>query len=122
MPSVHASNFSAAAAENHMAHFGETVTYRNRAGAERSIMAIIERGARRDLGGQEKSHTPALTVKVLNRATSIADDGFGGISTAEINLGGDQLDLAERAGAAVTPRHLKALAESSESFLVLEVR
>lgn len=119
--SRHDDNFQIAA-ESLMYQHGEVVTYRNRAGTERSIMAIIERGPRRPLAGQERSHTPDLTVTVLNRATSIADDDFGGISASEINLGGDQIDLAERAGGPVTARHLKQIRESSDSCLVVEVR
>lgn len=94
--------------------FAEVVAYgASGAVSRRSIKAVIFREA---LGGSEESGgvvTPTFQVHVANSATT-------GISSAEINLGGDVIDIPVRDGVAASSRRIVAIIDQDEGILVLQ--
>lgn len=66
--------------------FGESITYCPHRGAVRSIDAIVDREPAAVLDAAGNAVLPTLTVRVYNSTTS-------GISSAEINVGRDELML-----------------------------
>jgi len=67
----------------------ETVVYRPAAGGTRSVQALVERPGRQRQDGLPP--VPTFAVTVLNDATV-------GVTPAEVNSGGDTIDLAEFPG------------------------
>jgi hypothetical protein len=94
--------------------FAESVAYRSLgAGVPRTISAVVFREA---LSGSEESGgavTPLFEVHVANSATT-------GISSTEIDLGGDTLTFAVRDGLAVSQRRIVAIVTQDEAMLVLQ--
>ena len=70
--------------------FGESVIYKPRNGTARTITAIVIRNSPAELGPNGLK-VPRMVVKVPNHATL-------GISSAEINYGGDRLNVDYRKG------------------------
>ena len=95
--------------------FGETVTYRPRTGDARSITAIVERGGPADLAPAAGGVAPLLRVRVANDSTT-------GISSDEIDTGGDRIDVAHRVGVAATTRPIVRIIEHDAASLLLELR
>lgn len=99
-------------------HFAETVTYYpQRFGtpaAGRSIQAVVER---RQVAVFEPDQQiiPEFEVRVANDATT-------GISSSELNTGGDQISLAVRIGETATKRSVQYLTEHDDGMLVLICR
>jgi hypothetical protein len=111
------------AAEAMLDQWGESVTYTPRSGAARSIKAIVDRNVPRPVGGPgEGVNRPDLTIEVANRATSIADDGYGGISSAGVDTGGDKVTLPKRIGQAAQDMRIAQVLGQDEAMLTLEVR
>lgn len=94
--------------------FAETVAY-GAVGAisRRSIKAVVFREA---IAGTEESGgvvTPVFEVHVANNSTT-------GISSTEINLGGDVIDFPVRDGLASSTRRIVAITTQDEAMLVLQ--
>jgi len=105
------------------AGWAETVTYKPAGRAERSIKAIVERGVPQPLdGGDGRAVRPRLSIEVLNRSTAISDDGFGGISSAEVDTGQDKLSVAERIGQTARDMRVRELSGQDTAMLTLELR
>jgi hypothetical protein len=79
---------------------GEQVTYHPRSGDARVIRAVVRRNALSPLA-EASVLSQDLHIGFLNRSMSAADDpdGFGGVSTAELDTGGDMVEIADRVGA-----------------------
>lgn len=71
--------------------FGEPVTYRPAAGGTRSIDAMVERRSVEIMAELGEVSSNTMIVRVENDATN-------GITTAEIDTGGDLLDVPLRSG------------------------
>ena len=71
--------------------FGEEVTYTPRVGDAREINAQVQREVRETDEDYQGSLVPSIIVEVRNSATL-------GISSDEVNTGGDKITLAERIG------------------------
>jgi len=103
-----------------LAQFGESLTYRPRAGAARTILAVVERDPPERLpdGGMGK----VIVIHVANQATAVADDEYGGISLDELDTGGDKVDVPVRVGQTAQTRTIVRLIEQDGGMLALEVR
>lgn len=114
----------AADAEAMMREWGEQITYSPAGGAARTILAVIDRDVPREVAGAGEGTVirPALTIEVLNRSTSYAGDGFGGIGSAELDTGGDRVTLSRRIGESARATRIAQLLEQDEAMLTLEVR
>ena len=95
--------------------FAETATYITRDGLRRCIDVVVERQNLQTLSEYSGSVTPVFIVHVANTCTR-------GISSDELNLGGDSIELAIRVGEEVSERTIVQLMEHDEGMLVLECR
>ena len=103
--------------------FSETVTYHPASGESRQIKAVVDRSPPADLpGAPAGALAPKATIAVANRATAISDDTIGGISTSELDTGGDMIALAVRIGQDPTQRPLKRVVNQDAGMITLEVR
>jgi hypothetical protein len=92
--------------------FGESVIYRPRQKSERPISATVFRQLAEAIDDENRSVT-VFEVHVINSATT-------GISSEEIDLGGDMIDLADRIGKTGRPRAITQIVESDEGMLVIK--
>ncbi len=96
--------------------FAEAVTYKPRTGSTRSINAVVFResllGVNED-GGETVA--PVFEVHVCNSSTL-------GISSTEIDCGGDQISFPVRDGMTASYRTITRLVTQDEGMLVLECR
>lgn len=94
--------------------FAETVVYYNRTGDARCIDGIVIREALAILQEDGDAVTPVLIHVHNNNET--------GISSEELNLGGDSLAFAVREGQDRTRRTITKLLGHDEGMLMLECR
>ena len=95
--------------------FAEAVTYHKRNGLSRTINAVVIREAFAINPEDGDTITPVFEVHVANDSTD-------GISSDELNIGGDMLAFAVRVGKAVERRSIVRLMSHDEGMLVLECR
>tara|TARA_R110000823_G_C15701213_1_gene476483 strand:+ start:274 stop:636 length:363 start_codon:yes stop_codon:yes gene_type:complete len=101
-------------------HFSETVTYyphrfhTDAARLPRSIQAVVTRNQVATFGPDEQILTE-FEVRVANNAVT-------GISSEELDTGGDQIQLAPRVGESVAKRSIQYLTEHDDGMLVLICR
>jgi hypothetical protein len=99
-------------------HFAETVTYHpHRFGTPatpRTIKAVVIRNQVSTFGPDEQI-VPEFEVRVANNSTT-------GISSEELNTGGDMIKLAVRVGETPTKRSVQLLSEHDSGMLVLICR
>lgn len=98
-----------------LSDFAETADYITRDGVRRCIDVIVERQNLQLPGEYSGSVTPVFIVHVANTCTR-------GITSDELNLGGDSIELAIRVGEEATERSIVQLIEHDEGMLVLECR
>jgi len=94
---------------------GVMVTYRPAGGIARSIKAVIIQKQPAQLGSMPKASSTFTTALVLNDSTT-------GISSAEIDRGGDKIDVETRIGKAATTRRVKDIIFHNASVMKLEIR
>lgn len=92
--------------------FGESVVYRPRGGTARTISAVVFRLLPQANEDENRSLT-VFEVHVANSSTT-------GIAASELNLGGDEIDLADRVGKTAKPRSIVQITEQDEGMLVLQ--
>tara|TARA_R110000823_G_C15706473_1_gene477052 strand:- start:40 stop:396 length:357 start_codon:yes stop_codon:yes gene_type:complete len=99
-------------------HFAESVTYYahrfGTAATPRIIKAVVVRNQVATFNPDEQI-VPEFEVRVAN-------DAVTGISSSELNTGGDMLKFAVRVGEAETKRSIQYLSEHDEGMLVLICR
>lgn len=99
-------------------HFAETVTYYpHRFGTPatpREIKAVVVRNQVTTFNPDEQI-SPEFEVRVANNSTT-------GISSTELNTGGDKLKFAARVGETESKRSIQYLAEHDTGMLVLICR
>ena len=99
-------------------HFAESVTYYphrfGTAATPRVIKAVVTRNQVATFNPDEQI-VPEFEVRVANDATT-------GISSDELNTGGDQIKLAVRVGETATKRSIQFLTEHDDGMLVLICR
>lgn len=95
--------------------FAETVVYYKRSGLSRSIKAVVQREAFEINPEDGDAIVPLFEVHVANDATT-------GISSEELNRGGDQIAFPTRIGQPAEKRSITRLRMHDEGMLVLECR
>lgn len=93
----------------------ETLVYRPRGGGTRSIAGIVERRETESVGSIGQMAAVAFEIGVANDATT-------GISSAEIDRGGDKIDVAPRRGESANTYRIIDVLSESVSWLVIEVQ
>ncbi len=94
--------------------FGESVIYRPRQKSERTISATVFRQVAESIEDENRSSV-VFEVHVINSTTT-------GISSEELDLGGDAIDLADRTGKTARPRAIVQILDSDEGMLILQCR
>lgn len=94
---------------------GESVTYYPKAGGSRAITAIVNRGQPGSLDGAPHGVSPRLIIYVANDSTT-------GISSDEIDIGGDELKVAVRIGETAQNRRITKIATMDAGMMELELR
>lgn len=94
---------------------GESVTYLPASGGSRAITALANRHQPSSMDEVPHGHAPLAVVTVQN-------DSSLGISSDEIDLGGDKLQYAVRIGQSVQARRITKLVSQDAGMLILEVR
>lgn len=95
--------------------FGETVTYKPRGGGTRSISAVVNREQPAGLDGAPHGHAPVVTIEVINDSTT-------GISSDEVDCGGDNVNLAVRIGDTPQDRPIVNAISMDAGMMRLELR
>lgn len=95
--------------------FAEPATYYTWHGSAREIMVVIERDPLAVFGPDGDDVLPSFAVKVVNSNTL-------GISSDELNLGGDAIEFAVRVGKPKSRRSITRLIEHDEGMMVVECR
>ena len=95
--------------------FAEPGRYYPRARSARDIKIVAIREALAILGEDGDNVIPLFEIHVANNATS-------GITSDELNLGGDSIEFAIRVGGQATRRTITKLLSHDEGMLVLECR
>lgn len=95
--------------------FAEPVIYYKKTGKARAINAVVVRDALAILPEDGDTITPVFEIHVAN-------DIAKGISSEELNLGGDMIAFAVRVGQAVQRRTITKLLAHDEGMLTLECR
>jgi hypothetical protein len=101
--------------EAYVRKFGTTVKYLPLGGDERSIKAVVTRSQYQDIDGMRSANAPVFEVLVRN-------DSVYGISSSELNTGGDKIELAPRYGETATQRRITKPLIQDVGMLKLEVR
>lgn len=99
--------------------FAESVVYRNRQSkvipVTRTIKAVVIRLGTIESAESGGASTPAFEVHVANSATT-------GISSTELDLGGDTIELSVRPGMAASRRAIIDITDLDEGMMVLQCR
>lgn len=82
--------------------------------AERQISALVNRRGIAELGDMPHGHGPQLTVKVANDQTS-------GISSSEIDLGRDKIELGVMIGENPQELRITRILNQDEGMMTLEI-
>lgn len=99
-----------------LADFAESAIYTPRDGSlpPRSILAIVDRNPPQVPGMVERGPQDVLTIHVANSATA-------GISSGELDTGGDTVTIARRIGETAVVRRIVRLVAHDHGMLTLEV-
>lgn len=100
-----------AAAVALMETFGETVTYYPQGGGSREIQAAVERGVVSEIAG---GRTPMAMMLITNDATL-------GITSAELDRGGDRIGYPVNIGEDPKIRKVKEMPSQTTGMIILEV-
>ncbi len=81
----------------------------------RTISAIVERQPRETMPGAQRGGSMPITITVKN-------DSLEGISSQELNLRGDAVELFDRLGDVTPTRHTILTVRHDSALLILELR
>lgn len=115
MGSVFHQQFAAVAVPMLLSQFAESVVYYPFSGEPRPIEAIMEREQVQLNPEDGDTLTPVFIVHVYNNRTT-------GISSDELNVGGDRIELSVRVGDAPTLRTVMRLLGHNGAMIDLECR
>lgn len=101
-------------ADTFLASFGEPITYHPKGGSTRDIIAIVDRNPVASITGLSHGNTPRLLIIVKNAATD-------GISSSEVNTGGDEVALDVRIGESETRKRITSVVWHDYGMMHLEV-
>jgi hypothetical protein len=106
MPTVFDSHFASAGFPMLLAQFGESITYWPRGGGSRPIDAIVEREPPAIYDASGNAVMYKAVIRVNNSCRS-------GISSREVNTGGDEIEMPLRAGDQV-PKRMSVMSMQSQ--------
>jgi len=95
--------------------FGESVTYWPNGGGSREITAVVSRDRPDDLDGAPHGQAPRLTITVAN-------DDTKGISSSEVDTGGDKVALQVKIGESTQQRRITKILSQDAGMMKLELR
>ncbi len=101
-------------ADTFLAAFGEAVTYYPKGGSSRDIIAVVDRNPVAGINGVPHGNTSKQLVRVKN-------DSDDGISSSEINVGGDHIKFAVRIGKTATQKRITGIQWEDVGMMYLEV-
>lgn len=113
MPTVFDSHFAAAGFPMLLDQFGESITYWPYGGGRRLIRAIVERNPPAIFNAAGDAVLPTITLRVLNSCRS-------GISSREVDIGKDQIDLLLKIGDSL-PRRFSLMTLMSQDAGVTQL-
>jgi len=93
----------------------ELITYLPAGGGSREIKAIIDYEGIDGLGGAPHGKSYTIEISVVNNSTT-------GISSSELDTGGDKVTIPKRIGETAANRRITKIIEQDEGILTLEVR
>lgn len=105
-----------------MSQFGETITYAPFGRTRRSVLATVVRDRPGEITGIDGSRAVSIQITLRNSATSIGDDGQGGISVEELSIGRDAVLIAARVGETATERRIVGIARQNGAMVTLDVQ
>ncbi len=103
------------AAQGALDVFGETIFYHPYGGGSREILAIVTREQTEGLDGAPHGHSPLVTIEVANDSTT-------GITSAEVDRGGDTVELPVNVGETTKLRKITKIISQDAGMIKLEVR
>jgi len=92
--------------------FGESILYVPLRGEKRPIKAIVDRNPPAPIGLDGSVVLPEITVSVFNSR-------YTGISSLEINTGGDRIEVSRRQGKQAVSLKIEVLADDSGGVCVI---
>ena len=95
--------------------FGVAVTYKPRVGSEREIQAVVKHLGAEELAGPQIGRTAKMTVKVANDSTK-------GITSREVDTGGDKIAITQRVGYRVVDRRIIGIIKHDAVWMTLGVQ
>jgi len=95
--------------------FAESITYIPRGGDQRQITGIIDREGAAGLPGAPAGNAPLCMITVAN-------DSSSGISSSEIDKGGDKIKYSLRKGETAQERKIVKIISQDAGMMTLEVR
>jgi len=102
-------------AADFLTEFGEQIEYLPAGGGSRSIKAIVDREPPAELDGMPGAHATRTTITVANNSTT-------GISSSEINLGGDKVEVSVRINETARQKRITGIISQDNGMMTLEVR
>jgi hypothetical protein len=107
--------FALSAVPGLQTYFGETITYKPRAGGSRTIAGLVDRTDRSVFEGIDRGTAPTFVITVPNSVTT-------GILSTEIDTGGDRITVAARYGGTAVDRRITRIADTNGSSVTFEVQ
>lgn len=111
MPTAFETRFASRAATRLLARFGEWITYRPRDDRPRSIRAMVKRFPPMKVPETGEVLAAHIDIEVL-------DDSINGISSATLDTGGDQVEIAPALGKALQAYSIRKKLPSEDSALL----
>ena len=93
--------------------FGESIVYKPAGGGEREIVAIVDRNP--NINNAPHGISLAMSITIANNSTT-------GISSSEVDTGGDKVTLAVREGETAQDRLIKSITSQDCNMMTLEIR
>ena len=90
----------------------ETLVYRPDGGDGIEIQATVDRGV----------PVATMNARTLETQITVLNDASAGIAATTLNVGSDEIDLAERVGGTAASRGVQKLVSQDDDFLTLVVR
>jgi len=101
--------------QEYLLHFGEPIKYLPSGGGSRDITAIVDREPPAELAGITGAQTAMMFIEVAN-------DSEDGISSSEINLGGDMVEISVRIGETAVQKRITGIVSQDVGMMKLRVR
>jgi hypothetical protein len=104
-------------AESILAERGEAMTFRPKSGSPRTIWGVVDRQQVASIPGYSGGNSPYGAIAVKNSASG----SFPGITSAEIDTGGDMIDYQIRLGETAQSRRVARIISQDPGMMVVEM-